>query len=70
MTAPGARVARSIHEGTTVLLPAANGIPQCHDAFRAVSEPYLENGEWWVDVTEPGGTDAFPIALHEASLPI
>lgn len=68
---PGSRIARSIHVGTTVLLPHHSGQPGRHDSFYAVSDPYEECGEWWVEVTENrGDADPFPIALHEASLPI
>jgi len=69
-TAPGARIARHIHPNITVLLPHHSGTPGMHDSYIAVSEPYEDCGEWWVDVREPGDTEVFPIALHEASLPI
>lgn len=67
---PGQRIARHIHPHITVLLPT--GRPGQHWSYIAVSEPYEDRGEWWVDVRERGDRDGeiFPIALHEASLPI
>ena len=69
---PGQRIARHIHPNITVLLPHHSGQPGRHDSYIAMSEPYEMEGEWWVDVREPGNPDGevFNIALHEASLPI
>lgn len=63
---PGQRIASFIHAGTTVLLPACDGIG--HDRFTADGDAYEENNEWWVDVRSEDGP--FPIALHKATLPI
>lgn len=72
MTAtPGQRIACHIHSGTTVLLPHHNGEAGQHERFIARSEPYEDNGEWWVDVAESRtNTETFPIALATATLPI
>lgn len=67
---PGQEIAKWIHVNNTVLLPHRSGTPGMHDSYIAVSEPYEDAGEWWVDVREPGDTEVFPIALWEASLPI
>lgn len=63
---PGERVARYVRKGSTVLLPGSD--PGTHDAYKAASEPYEENGEYWVDVHHEG--DTFPLPLHGTTLPI
>jgi hypothetical protein len=61
---PGYRQSRNLTVGRSVLIgPQSNP-----DRYRTAGEPYVDNGEWWVDVPLDGGT--MPLPLRQVWFPI